>query len=209
MRTAELIERLSQNPAPVRSVVSAIAFALGLGALVSFAAMVIVLGFRPDFAAAIHTWQYWLKFFYPLVLALIAGRVTERLARPGASAYAVWIAVPVGFIALAALAQWFAMPPALHQHLLMGNSSTMCPWRIVALSLPLLLAAFWGLRRMAPTRPMLAGAAAGLFAGASGAWIYAFACTETSAVFLAVWYTAGIALTALLGALAGRWALRW
>jgi hypothetical protein len=44
--------------------------------------------------------------------------------------------------------------------------------------------------------------------GAAGAWIYAFAGTESPAVFVAVWYTTGIALTGLLGAMIGRRALR-
>ena len=53
------------------------------------------------------------------------------------------------------------------------------------------------------------GAAAGLFAGAACAWIHANARTESSAVFAAVWYTFAITLTGLLGAMIGRWALRW
>jgi hypothetical protein len=209
MRTADLIERLTENPTPAKSATGTFGFAIACGALVSFAAMVITLGFRPDLAPAAQTWGYWLKFFYPLVLAVIAWRVTERLARPGTPVSAGWMLLPVGVVAVAALAQWMAMPPAQHLPLLMGHSSALCPWRILALSLPLLAGTFWGMRQLAPTRPVLAGAAAGLFAGAAGAWIYAFACTETSMVFLAVWYTAGIALVALLGALLGRWALRW
>ena len=55
----------------------------------------------------------------------------------------------------------------------------------------------------------LAGAGAGLFAGALGAFVYAFYCTEVAAPFIAVWYTLGIALTSLLGGILGRWALRW
>jgi len=209
MKTAELIDRLAANPAPVRSAANTLGFGVASGALVSFAMMVIWLGFRPDLADAAGTWGYWLKFFYPLALAAIALRSAARLARPGTSGRAGWEFLPLVFVAAAAAAQWMNTPDAQHWHLLMGKSSSACPWRIVALSLPLLLGTFWAMRRLAPTRPVLAGAAAGVFAGAAGAWIYAFACTETSAVFLAVWYTAGIALTGLLGALLGRWALRW
>ena len=42
-----------------------------------------------------------------------------------------------------------------------------------------------------------------------GAFAYAFSCDELSPAFVAVWYTAGIALTGALGwALGPRW-LRW
>jgi hypothetical protein len=51
--------------------------------------------------------------------------------------------------------------------------------------------------------------AAGLFAGATGAWIYSFSCNERSLVFVAIWYTLGIMLSGLLGALAGPRVLRW
>jgi hypothetical protein len=68
---------------------------------------------------------------------------------------------------------------------------------------------FWALRQLAPTRLTLAGALAGLFAGGAGAFVYAFHCPETAAPFVALWYSAGILLTAGLGALLGPRLLRW
>jgi hypothetical protein len=65
------------------------------------------------------------------------------------------------------------------------------------------------MRGLAPTRLQLAGAAAGLAAGAAGAWVYAFYCTESAAAFVAVWYSLGIAAVTLAGAVAGRFVLRW
>ena len=209
MKTADLLERLAENPAPVKSATGGLAVAIAAGGLVSFAAMLAVFGFRPDLAAAIHTWTYWVKFAYPLLLAVITLRSAERLGRPGARARLGWELLPFAVIAVAALVQWTGAAPPERWELLWGHSHTVCPWRIVALSLPLLAGCLWGMRRLAPTRPMLAGAAAGLFAGSAGAWIYAFACNEYSAVFVAVWYTVGMALVGLLGALIGRWVLRW
>jgi len=209
MRTAELIERLAQSPAPSRSATGTLARAIGAGAFVSALLMLSVLGIRPDIAHAVGTFCFWLKFSYPLALAAIALATLERLARPGAHARAGWELLPFATVIAVGLVQWTLTPAPDRTPLLLGHSSALCPWRIVALSLPLLLAAFLALRRLAPTRLVLSGTFAGLLAGATGAWIYAFACDENSAVFLAVWYTAGIALTALLGALLGRWALRW
>jgi hypothetical protein len=67
----------------------------------------------------------------------------------------------------------------------------------------------FAVRRLAPTQPMRAGAAAGLLAGATGAWIYAFHCDEYAVPFLALWYTLGILIAGAAGALLGRRLLRW
>ena len=213
MKTDALIERLSENLAPVPRLAALriLALGLGAGALVSFVLMVLWLGIRPDLMTAISTEAYWMKFFYTLAAALTALWTLERLARPGARALvqgALEI-LPLGVIALLAIAQWTSAPASLHTHLLMGASHTVCPWRIVALALPIFVGVLWSMRRLAPTRPALSGAVAGLLAGAAGAWIYAFHCDENAAVFVAVWYTFGIALVGLLGAMVGRWLLRW
>jgi hypothetical protein len=84
-----------------------------------------------------------------------------------------------------------------------------CPWRILAIGLPVLAGAVWAVRGLAPTRLAAAGLAAGACAGGLGAEIYAVACDETSAPFLAVWYTLGMAIVAALGAVAGSRLLRW
>jgi len=62
---------------------------------------------------------------------------------------------------------------------------------------------------MAPTRPRLAGAAAGLMAGGIGATVYGLYCQETAAAFTAVWYTFGMLIWAAAGALIGGRLLRW
>ncbi len=77
----------------------------------------------------------------------------------------------------------------------MGHSADVCSVLIAALALPLFGGLFWSLRKLAPTRLTQAGAAAGLLAGSAAATIYAFHCTESTATFIAIWYTAGIALT--------------
>ena len=59
------------------------------------------------------------------------------------------------------------------------------------------------------TDPTLAGLSAGLMAGALGAWVYSFHCTESGMPFLALWYSLGIAAVMLVGAIAGRLLLRW
>jgi hypothetical protein len=80
---------------------------------------------------------------------------------------------------------------------------------VLALSMPALAASLWAVRGLAPTRPSLAGFAAGLLAGSVGAFGYSLSCPEASPAFVAVWYTLGIGLTGCLGAVLGPRVLRW
>jgi hypothetical protein len=181
------------------------------GSAVSFVAMWMWLGIRPDLAHAIGTPSYWIKFAYTLVLAALCFWLVERLGRPGAQTARArrMLAIPLAVIIVLAIAQLATAPATIRMHLMMGASANVCPWRIVALSLPILIAAELGLRRLAPTRLIGAGVAAGLLAGAAGAWIYAFHCDESAAPFVALWYTLGIAAVGALGGASGKWLLRW
>jgi hypothetical protein len=55
----------------------------------------------------------------------------------------------------------------------------------------------------------MAGFSGGLLAGAIGAAGYSLACPESSAAFVAIWYTLGILLTGVVGAAIGDRVLRW
>jgi hypothetical protein len=92
---------------------------------------------------------------------------------------------------------------------LVGNNAMVCLSAIPLLSLPLLAAALIGLRQGAPSRPMLAGALAGLLSAGLGATLYAAHCTDDSPLFVATWYTLATALMTALGALAGAKVLRY
>ena len=110
---------------------------------------------------------------------------------------------------MVAIAQLVSLPTDQMQSALLGSTWDKCPWRILALSVPGLLAVLFVMRDFAPTRPALAGAGAGLFVGGVAATVYGLHCGETSAAFTLIWYTGGIAASALLGALAGWRILRW
>jgi hypothetical protein len=213
VQTADLIERLSSEDmgAPRTGAAMRLAGLLATGCIVSFLGMWAWLGIRPDLAQAISTPAYWMKFAYTLALAAIALWLTERLGRPGVgtSRPQRMILIPLAIIFALAIAQLAIAPATARLHLLMGASSHVCPWRIVALSLPIYLAAALGMRQLAPTRLIAAGAATGLLAGAAGAWIYAFHCDESAAPFVALWYTLGIAVVGAIGGASGKWLLRW
>jgi hypothetical protein len=212
MKTDELIASLSADLPKVApgAVPRRVALGLGLGALASAAVMLAWLGPRPDLAQAMLTPMFWMKLAYAAATGLILAVVLARLARPAArpGVLAAVAAGPFTVVALMALARIAQAPPETRQALLMGHTSMLCPWRIAAIGLPVLAGAVWAVRGLAPTRLTLAGLVAGGCAGSLGAAVYAVACDETSAPFLAIWYTLGMVLLAILGAAASR-LLRW
>lgn len=211
--TDELIADLSADAPKVApgAVRRRIALGLGLGGLGSALVMLVWLGPRPDLAQAVTTPMFWVKFAYAAATGLLAVGLMARLSRPGgrAGAVAALALAPFGLVVAMAVVRLARAAPSEHPALLMGHSSMVCPWRIAAIGLPLLAGAVWAVRGLAPTRLTLAGLAAGGAAGALGAMIYSVACSETSSPFLAVWYTAGMALMAAFGAVSGGRLLRW
>ncbi|HEV7346100.1 MAG TPA: DUF1109 domain-containing protein [Devosia sp.] len=211
--TDELIARLSADLRPVRRTAMArlLLGATILTTIVAALAMNMWLGMRPDMDAAMGTMSFWTKFSYTLSVALLGAVATLALARPdGRIRWPWWLAlgllavlVILGFIQLSRAEPEMMMP------LVMGGTAQVCPWRIIVLGLPVLLGAVLALRRLAPRSPTLAGFAAGIMAGGAGAWVYSFACAETGMMFLALWYTLGIVAVGVLGALLGRFLLRW
>jgi hypothetical protein len=210
---SDVAVRLSKDLAPVPPGFVARRIALGSlgGFAISIALVIALLGPRPDLPFALQTAMFWVKLVYPISLAVIAGLASERLARPAGSAHAraIWLAVPVGLVVALAVLQLVFAPPPARMELLMGGSARLCPFLVLAAAVPPLLGFVWAMRGLAPTRLRETGAVIGLAAGGAGAFAYAWHCTETGAPFLAVWYTVGIALAALLGWLAGPRVLRW
>tara|TARA_R110002124_G_scaffold114535_41_gene269612 strand:- start:22656 stop:23294 length:639 start_codon:yes stop_codon:yes gene_type:complete len=211
--TDDLIARLSTDLKPVRrnALQRLIVGTVLASGVVAAIAMLMWLGTRADIATAPGTMMFWTKFAYTLALALLGGAATLVLARPDGRTRWPWIAAFALLVLLlvGAVFQLAYAEPEAMMSLVIGGTSLVCPWRIVALSLPMLAGLLVALRRLAPADPTLAGLAAGLFAGGTGAWIYSFACGENGMMFLALWYTFGIAVVAGLGALLGRFTLRW
>jgi hypothetical protein len=212
MRTDDLIAQLSGGLEPVKSgtVPRTLLTALALGLAGSILVMLLAMGVRHDFHAAITSFGLWMKLAYTLSIALFGFWIVERAGRPGADTAkpVLLLAAPLLAIALLAGLQ-MAAPGADMPGQVMGHSSRACAFLVILTALPSLAAAFWALRRLAPTRLGLAGAGAGLLAGGMGAFVYCFHCQESTAAFVAIWYTLGIALTTGIGGILGPRLLRW
>jgi len=214
MKTDELIGLLAADASPVPRHVGERRFALALlvGGLLALAWVAGQYGLRADLAAVALTAPFALKLAMPLTVAVYALVVVFRLAHPGARVRPAWrwgLVLPVGLLWLWAVAVLATAAPDTRADLVLGQTWRVCVFNVTATALPVGVALFWALRGLAPTRPVATGAAAGWLAGAVGATVYALHCPEMDAPFLAVWYVLGMAVCAGLGALAGRWALRW
>lgn len=213
MKTDDLIEQLVRDAGPVRrsAVGRRIAIGLVLGALASAALVILWMGIRPDLRTAMHGFPFWMKWGYTLSLSVAALAMTAQLARPGVTQLrGLWLtAVPVVLLACLGLFELARTPSAEWLAMWLGHSWQSCPWRVVSLAAPIFVGLLWSFRRLAPTRLRAAGAAAGLTAGAFAATVYCLHCPEVSAVFVLTWYSLGILLATVLGALLGPRLLRW
>ncbi|WPH11673.1 DUF1109 domain-containing protein [Variovorax paradoxus] len=213
MKTDDLVAMLATGAtaAPRRAAGRRLVLALTAGLPLSFAILFTEYGLRRDLVQAMFWPMFWIKVLFPLCIAAAAFVAVQRLARPGVPVRRAWIGIAVPVLAvwvMAALA-WFNAPAEERMPLLMGESWRVCALSIGLMALPVFAAALLALKGLAPTRPALAGAAAGALAGGVGAAVYALHCVELTAPFLAVWYVSGIALPVLAGAVLGPRLLRW
>ena len=213
MKTDELIAMLATGVAPVDRHLAAKRFSTALlaGGAGAFALMWMGYGIRPDLAQAALAPMLWIKLGFALAVALSALVLTTRLTRPGVRPGHAWIGVLLPWLAistLGAVVLWDAPPPD-RLGLVLGRTWLSCAFSISFIASPVFAGLLWALRGLAPTRPALAGACAGLLAAAVGALVYALHCPEVEAPFLAVWYVLGLLIPTAVGAWIGPRLLRW
>jgi len=213
MRTDELIDLLGADAGPVAKAEPARRLAVGAlaGGVVVLLMVLSWLGLRPDLEAAAAGGFFWIKAAYTAALGAAGFWAVERLGRPGG---APWRAAGLGALvlalfAVAAMAQGLEMGGPARMAAVRGVSWTVCTRNIAILAAPVLAITLAVLRQLAPTRPVAAGFAAGAFSGGLAATLYGLHCPEATFVFVALWYTLGIAVSSGIGAVFGRWALRW
>lgn len=196
------------RPQPVRT---QLAVALLIALPVAAAMMLVTIGLRPDFMAAMRNPFFDLKFVITLALAIPAIVISVHLSRPEAVLGRwVWMLLLAPFILVGAIVAEMMMPhrsPMMTR--MMGKGAMLCTAAISLLSLPILGAALWALRQGATARPAFVGALAGLMSSGLAATVYATHCTDDSPLFVAVWYTIATAAVTALGAFAGARVLRY
>jgi hypothetical protein len=210
METDALIQTLARDPevkgSPARTW---LAICLAATLAYSVLAILIIAGARPDFAAGTP----WVaaKAGLSLLFALAAAPLLLRLSRPGQGA-GTWLpllgVLLVGCVMTVA-GSLASTADGERMRAFTGGGFPICAIVIPTLAAPSAAALFFWLRKQAPTRPVLAGMAAGILSGALAAMAYALTCPVDSAAFVATWYPVAIAACAGLGALVGKSLLRW
>jgi hypothetical protein len=213
MKTDELIAMLAGDAGAVAPRVwqRRYALALGAGLIGAMLLMVPLLGVRPDIADAVRLPMFWVKLAFPAVLAAVTLLAAVRLSRPGMALGRLGSALAAPVLAIWVLAglSLLAAAPEDRGMLVWGETWSDCLVNIPMLSVPAFVGLLWVMKSLAPVRPALAGAAAGLLAGALSAAVYALHCPELAAPFIGIWYTLGMLIPAAPGALVGARLLRW
>lgn len=211
MRTEDLIAVLAEDTAPrspslARSVLSA----LVIGGAVSVIGFLLVLGVRPDIAAALGTWRFDWKLVQVAALLIAATITCIRLSSPEETSFfsrALWL--PALMLLAATGIELVTVPPQSWPGRLVGTNALICLTAIPALAIAPMIALLVGMRDGAPGSPVVAGAAVGLVAAALAATLYALHCFDDSPLFVAAWYTLAASIVTAAGALAGSFILRW
>jgi hypothetical protein len=212
VRTGDLIRALAADSevhpmAPGR----ALALALIPGVAIALGLHFAVLGLRPHLLALLGEPRLLFKLCLTILLAALSGALVARIGMPGAGVrrITVLLAIVPALLAVAGAAELLVVPAAEWGQRLIGTNAIFCLKSIPSIAAAPLVATLLALRQGAPEHPALAGAAAGLFAGAIGAACYATHCPDDSPLFVAAWYTLAIGFVVAAGALAGRRLLRW
>lgn len=213
MKTDDLISMLASEAPAVDPRVPARRYVVAVltGAAGALLLMACLLGLRPDLATAVRLPMFWFRLGYAATIGTAALWLVTRLARPGVTVGSRWAAVAAPIAAAWAAAAAILARTAADERMAtwLGHTWKVCPILIATLSIPAFAAMFWAVRGMAPTRPRLAGAATGLFAGATATVAYCLHCPEMNPPFWAFWYLVGMLVPTAVGALLGRRLLRW
>lgn len=216
MNTDDLIAMLAAGPRPASraAVGRRLGAALGAGALAALAVLLLMPlwpGGIGGLSARVAAPLFWAKLALTSSVLFAALCVASRLSQPGVRVGRAWIGliVPIAVTTIAALTTLFTTPADARIDLVFGHTWRTCSLSIAFLSMPALALLLDAMRRLAPTRPERAGAAAGLLAGAIGASAYCLRCPEMDVPFWATWYLVGMAVPAVIGSLIGRRAMRW
>jgi hypothetical protein len=116
------------------------------------------------------------------------------------------LAVPFLLFEMASVGELLLVPSSIWRAKVIGVN---CLMLIPFLSIPPLIAMICAVRGGATRHPALSGALAGASAAGIAATFYASNCTDDSPLFVATWYPSATLIVVSVGAVVGRWLLRW
>ncbi|MBW4332343.1 DUF1109 domain-containing protein [Stakelama sp. CBK3Z-3] len=197
MSNSLLIDRLSAELPPVRrrNPARELAVVASLGAL----ELALVLGvglMRPDMASMIGSpYMIW-KLGSLAILALLGCTLAVRSFVPTASSrkgVTMLMVLAVAVTVFGLIAVPHPSEAASLAERLAPAQGLLCAASIVVLSMPVMAALGWLMRRGAPGNPRKSAFACGLAAGTLGALIFAVCCRFNDPLYIVVWYSIGVA----------------
>jgi hypothetical protein len=213
MRTQDLVARLAGDIAPVErnAVSSKLSWALSAGLVGNTLLLVALYGFGSDMPEQLLTLMFWVRLAFPLMIIAAALKLAGRLARPGAKLGLAWVAaiLPIATMLLVAGAIMVATPTQYRLQLALGATWWTTAASAAMVSLPSLAAIMVAMGSLAPTRLTLAGAGAGLLAGAQGLLVYSLYCAEMPGQFWSIGHVLAMVVTTGIGAGLAPFYLRW
>jgi hypothetical protein len=179
--------------------------------LLAASAFLAVLGPRHDIGEALSTIRFPFKFAVTLTLAASALALLRALSQPtdAAAIRVLLLLLAPALLAVAIATELAVVPPSQWMIRMVGTNNLSCLTFIPLIGIAPLAVFLATLRYGAPSRPAIAGAVAGLLAGAVSATFYALHCPDDSPLFLSVWYTAAIAILAVIGAMIAPRIAQW
>ena len=213
MKTDDLIAMLATGAGAVEKPAAAQRYAVAIGWGVAGACLVMLtlLQIRHDLGQAILLPMFWVKIGFVACLAAGGLFAVLRLSRPGAKINWIPVALGLPVVGIWAIAAFTLIEaePIERAKLFFGDTWKSCPFLIAMLSVPVFVAVLRTMKDLAPTRPRLAGFAAGLLSGSVAAVVYCLHCPEMAAPFIGFWYLLGVLIPAGVGAMLGNSLLRW
>ena len=165
---------------------------------------------RADIVPAFSTAPFVFKIALMLVLTGTCIVSFVDAARPISTPGRRWIAMVAPLLLVGGvLVELLTVPSQTWSARLIGHNAAHCLTFIPLISLAPLACLLAALRSGAPRHPTLAGASAGLLAGAVGATVYALTCPDDSPLFIAAWYSLALAIVAAISSALGNRLLRW
>jgi hypothetical protein len=213
MKTRDLVAWLASDVSPVErnAVPKRLSGALMLGLVSNTALLTALYGIRSDMPELIFTAMFWMRLAFPLAVVAATMKLAERLGRPGAALGFASFAVvlPIVTMLLVTGIMLLVTPPGYRLQLMLGTTWRTTTMNVVLLSQPSLAIMMDTMKSLAPTRLALAGAGAGLLAGAQGLLVYSLYCSEMAVPFWGIWYVLATIITAAIGAAIAPRCLRW
>jgi hypothetical protein len=213
MQTEMLVEKLSRDLKPVRrrsvlrdAIILCVVAVLELAAFLGAGLM------RPDMHHAMQMPSFWWRMTSLGVIAISGVTVALMSVDPTRSPRAGlrWLA---GCVAIIFATGWLidSMQGGFAE--LFGRldwtMGVQCTWKMVALSVPAVIALGILIRRGAPTDRSGTSLAAALGSAAWGAFVFVFACPSDDPLYVAVWYAVGCGIVTVVGRSVLFWLSRW